>query len=118
MAVESASESAATYGRFAQAIRTVMRRPDVLACETDTRAWIIARDTGREGAQALGSRIAGAVRAAPPWRGAPMTVSIGLAVLGEDGRDCASLVEASEQAKFAAAAGGIGIVHGKPPTRE
>jgi GGDEF domain-containing protein len=111
-AVETESETAAIFGRFAQAVRRSVRRQDILACETDTRAWIIARDAGRPGAEALGSRIAGAVGAAQPWRGAPMTVSIGLAVLGEDGRDRASLVEAAEEARFAAAAGGIEIARG------
>src|SRR5581483_5848352 len=45
-------DAGATFGRFAQAVRTAVRRQDILACETDTRAWIIARDTARPGAQA------------------------------------------------------------------
>lgn len=109
VAVEEPAEATATFGRFAQAVRAVLRRQDTLACESDTRAWIIARDTGRVGAQALGSRVVGAVRAAPPWRGAPLTVSVGLAVLGEDGRDREGLIEAAEQSRFAAEASGIGV---------
>ena len=86
----------------------------MLACETDSRAWIIARDTGRAGAQALGSRIAVTVPGQESWRGAPLTVSVGLAVLGEDGHNASTLIEAAEQTRFAAEASGIGIVGGEP----
>jgi GGDEF domain-containing protein len=110
VAVEPGGEASATFGRFAQAVRAAVRRRDVLACETDSRAWIIARDTGRAGAQALGSRIATSVPAEESWRGAPLTVSVGLAVLGEDGYNAASLIDAAEQMRFAAEASGIGIV--------
>jgi GGDEF domain-containing protein len=109
-AAEPRGEASATFGRFAQAVRTAVRRRDVLACETDSRAWIIARDTGRAGAQALGWRIASNVPAEETWRGAPLTVSVGLAVLGEDGHNAAALIDAAEQTRFAAEASGIGIL--------
>ena len=48
------------------------------------------------------------------WNGAPLTVSVGLAVLGEDGHNAAALIDAAEQTKFAAEASGIGIVTGPP----
>jgi GGDEF domain-containing protein len=115
LTVEPASEASSTFGRFAQAVRGAVRRQDILACETETRAWIIARDTGRAGGLALGSRIAGAVRAAEPWRGAPMVVSVGLAVLREDGRDAASLIDAAEEAKFVAAANGVEVAQPERP---
>jgi hypothetical protein len=114
LAIEPQAEVSATFGRFAQAVRGSVRRRDVLACETDSRAWIIARDTGRAGAQALGSRIAVTVPGQGSWRGAPLTVSVGLAVLGEDGHNASTLIEAAEQTRFAAEASGIGIVGGKP----
>jgi GGDEF domain-containing protein len=110
IAVEPGREASATFGRFAQAVRTTVRRRDVLACETESRAWIIARDTGRAGAQALGTRIATSVPAEESWRGAPLTVSVGLAVLGEDGYNADALIDAAEQMRFAAQASGIGIV--------
>ncbi len=110
VAVEPHGEASATFGRFAQAVRTAVRRRDVLACETDSRAWIIARDTGRGGAQALGLRIATSVPTEESWRGAPLTVSVGLAVLGEDGYNAGALIDAAEQMRFAAEAIGIGIV--------
>ena len=114
LAVEPATEAAATFGRFAQTVRGVMRRQDILACESDARAWIIARDTSRAGAQALAARTAGSVRMAQAWRGAPLTVSIGVAVLGEDGSDSEELIDSAEQAMLAAAAEGVGVHRGGP----
>jgi GGDEF domain-containing protein len=110
IAVDDARAATATFGEFAKAVRGVVRRQDILVCETDARAWVIARDTGRPGAQALGLRISGAVRNSEPWRGAPMVASVGVAVLGEDGRSPSELIEAAEEARFAATAGGIDIL--------
>jgi GGDEF domain-containing protein len=69
----------------------------------------------RAGAHSLGGRIAGAVKAAEPWRGAPLTVSVGVAILGEDGQDRESLMGAAEQARFAAAASGTPVLGGLVP---
>jgi GGDEF domain-containing protein len=107
--IEAPGEATATFGRFAQAVRTVVRRQDILACETDARAWIIARDTGRHAAHALAARMVAAVGAAPPWRGAPLAVTVGFSVLGEDGAEVEALLEAAEEARFAAAATGTGV---------
>jgi GGDEF domain-containing protein len=122
LAAEAPAAASATFGRFAQAVRSAVRRRDVLAAETDSRAWIIARDTGRAGAQALGSRIANVVPAEESWRGAPLAVSVGVAVLGEDGNNATTLIDVAEQTRFAAEASGIGIVStssgepdGEPP---
>ncbi len=112
--VEDTSEIGASFGAFAQAMRTALRRRDILACETDTRAWVVARDTMRTGAQSLGGRIAGAVQAAEPWRGAPLTVTVGVAVLGEDGQNREALMGAAEQDRFAAAATGTPVLGGMP----
>jgi GGDEF domain-containing protein len=109
--VETEAGAAGTFGAFARAVRGVVRRQDILVCETESRAWIIARDTARAGAQALGSRIASAVRAGEPWRGAPLAASVGVSVLGEDGRTPAELIEAAEEARFAAAASGVDVIH-------
>jgi GGDEF domain-containing protein len=117
LAVEAPAQASAMFGRFAQAVRDAVRRQDILASETETRAWIIARDTGRAGAQALAGRIATLVRAAPEWRGAPLAVTVGIAVLGEDGGDSDSLIEAAEETRFAAAASGVGVIaEGRPPS--
>jgi len=110
LAVEPPAQASAMFGRFAQAVRDALRRQDILASESETRAWIIARDTGRAGAQALAGRIADLVRAAPEWRGAPLAVTVGIAVIGEDGGDAESLIEAAEQARLAAAASGVAVI--------
>lgn len=110
VAVENARAATATFGEFAKAVRGAVRRQDFLFCETDARAWVIARDTDRTGAQVLGSRISFAVRQREQWRGAPMVASVGVAVLGEDGRSPTELIEAAEEARFAAAAAGVEIV--------
>lgn len=99
----------AAFGRFAQAVRSVLRRQDLLASEAEARAWVIARDTGRAGATALGRRIAEAVQAADAPGGAPLAVAVGLAVLDEDGHDTETLLEAAEEAAFAAAASGSAV---------
>jgi GGDEF domain-containing protein len=114
-AAEEPAEATATFGRFAQALRGVVRRKDILVCETETRAWVIARETGRIGGQALATRLASAVSESSPWRGGPLTVNIGIGVLGEDGRDAMRLIEVAEEAKFAAAAAGVTAIHELPP---
>jgi GGDEF domain-containing protein len=106
VAVEPRAGARATFTRFAGAVRSALRRHDILVCESDARAWIIARDTGRDGAHSLGERIAAAVRSTEPWRGAPLVASVGVAVFGEDGRTSGELIEAAEEARFSAEAGG------------
>jgi hypothetical protein len=118
VAVETPDDATTTFGRFARAVRGVARRQDILVCETESRAWIIARDTGRAGARTLGSRIVGAVADAGHWRGAPMAASVGVVVLGEDGRTPGELVEAAQEAWFAATAGGGGVAAAQPASRQ
>jgi len=55
-----------------------------------------------------------AVRAEPPWRGAPMTISVGISVLGEDGRESATLMDVADEARFAATAEGVGLRESAP----
>jgi GGDEF domain-containing protein len=111
---ESPGEAGATFGGFARAVRSAVRRSEILACESDARAWIIAPDTPRSGARALGARIATAVEQAPPWRGAPLVASIGVAVLGEDGTTGADLIAAAEEAWFRASANGAHLAPASP----
>ena len=110
VAVEGRLGAAAALGQFAGAVRSAVRRGDILACESDARAWIIATNTGRLGAQALADRVAAAVRATEAWRGAPLGVSAGIAVYREDGTDVSELIEAAEEARFDAEASGGGVV--------
>jgi GGDEF domain-containing protein len=108
-AVEAPAQASATFHHFGAAVRSAVRRQDILVSETEGRAWIIARDTGRPGATALGARIAETVRETEPWRGAPLVASVGVAVLGEDGRTGSELIEAAEEARFAAAASRVDV---------
>ena len=114
LVVESPPGLAAAYGEFAQAVRDAVRRQDILVYETDARAWIIAPQTERSGAYALRTRISEAVRNGRPWRGAPMVASVGVAVLGDDGITAEQLIDAAEQARFAAAARGIAVMRTAP----
>ena len=111
-AAQTPSAAAETFSRFAGAVRSAVRRQDILVCESEARAWIIAPDTGRGGAYALGERIAAAVRDLETWGGAPLHASVGLAVLGEDGRTSAELIDAAEEARFAASASGLRVLRG------
>jgi GGDEF domain-containing protein len=113
-AAAEGGEAGELFDRFAEAVRSVLRRRDVLARESDSRAWIIGRETGRPGAQALAERIADAVAAVEPWGGAPLGVSIGIAVLGEDGDDAPGLLEAAEEDRFAASARGVSVFDEEP----
>ncbi len=109
LAVEAADECAAVLAAFGAAVRGAAGPAATVVEAGEGRAWVIAPGTDRDGAEALGSGIAVAVRAARHWRGAPLTAGVGVAVLGEDGSDAQSLIEAAEQAVFAAAASGIEI---------
>ncbi len=108
-ATESAAAATAAFEHFARAVRSVVRQQDILVCESDSRAWIIARDTARPEGQALAARVAEAVGAGPTWRGAPLTASVGVAVWGEDGHTSSELIGAAEEARFAASASGTGV---------
>jgi len=109
-AVEPGAEAAAVFGRFAQALRSQLGRDELFARAGEERAWVIARGSDREAARELAQRIAAAVAAAPPWLGAPLRTSIGIAVLGEDGCDGDSLVEQAAQSQLAASAAGVPTV--------
>lgn len=97
------------FSEFALAVRRALRRQDILVQETPFRAWVIARDTARAGAHSLGTRIAESVGETSSLSGSPLVSSVGVAVLGEDGIDCAQLMEAAEEARFAASARGIEV---------
>jgi GGDEF domain-containing protein len=104
--VERAGEA---FGEFARAVRRALRRQDILVQESPSRAWVIARETARAGAHSLGTRIAESVGETPSLSGSPLVASVGVAVLGEDGPDCAQLMDAAEEARFAASARGIEV---------
>ncbi len=106
---EGASE---LFARAARAVRSGVRRSDVLAHEDDGRIWLIAPDAVRAGAGALAARVAGAVEGAASSRGAPLTASIGLALYPDDGRSGEELMAQAEEGAYAARAAGVRVVDG------
>ncbi len=108
-AAESAGKVYGTFAGFLQAVRSVVRRQDILARESEERIWVIARGTSREGAQALAERALTAVKRTTPWRGTPPAASAGVAVLGEDAADRDGLIAACEEDRFGATAAGLGV---------
>ena len=76
---------------------------------------MIAGDTGRSGAKALALRIADAVEGAASLQGAALTVSVGIAVYPDDGRDAAALTGQAEEGMYAARAVGTRVGGGPEP---
>jgi GGDEF domain-containing protein len=110
IAAAAGSERAGeAFGEFSLAVRRALRGQDILVQETPSRAWVIARETARAGAHSLGARIAESVGETSSLSGTPLVASVGIAVLGEDGTECAQLTEAAEEARFAASARGIEV---------
>ena len=100
------------FERAARAVRSGVRRSDVLAHEDDGRIWLIAPDAVRAGAAALAARVADAVEGAASSRGAPLTASIGLALYPDDGRSGEELMAQAEEGAYAARAAGVRVVDG------
>jgi len=108
-AIAEPEEQGVPYGRLAQGIRRAIRRQDLVACDNEGRAWVIAPAVGRAGAIALAERIGAGVEHGEPWHGAALAATIGFAVYGEDGRDAPTLIERAEEAMLAASAAGMRI---------
>jgi diguanylate cyclase (GGDEF)-like protein len=103
------------FARIGRAVREHVRRADVVAHEDDGRVWVIAGDTGRGGAHALALRIADAVEAAASLHGAALTVSIGIAVYPDDGREAEMLTGQAEEGMYSARAAGTRVGGGPEP---
>jgi hypothetical protein len=104
--VETRTDAAAIWDEFRSALAEAVARDGLLICDEPGPAWIICGGASRRGARLISGRVA-AGAAKVQWRGAPIGVSAGIAVLGEDGDTAAALVDFAESAAFAAAAGGI-----------
>jgi GGDEF domain-containing protein len=116
-AVEPAREAAASFERLAAAVRAAVGPGDLVIADAPARVWVIAPASDGDAAGRLGSLIAAAVREGGSWRGAPLRASVGVAVLDEDAgdaADAAGLIEAAEEASFAAAAAGIEVGRAGP----
>lgn len=95
--------------RAERALRDELRPGDAAVRERDGRLWIVAGATDLEGARALARRLVHAAGTLPPLDGAPLRISIGIAVTPEDGTDAASLVAHADEGVFAARAAGVPI---------
>ncbi len=115
LAVEPTEEAAAGFERLAAVVRGAVGHGGVVFPDEGARVWVIAPGLDRDGAGQLGGVLAETVREGGSWRGAPLRASIGVATLYQDATDAAGLVEAAEEASFAAAARGIEVARaGKP----
>ena len=107
LAADLHGEARAALDRVERALRDELRPGDAAVRERDGRLWIIGGGTTLEGARALGRRLAGAASAAASLGGAPLRVSVGIAVSPDDGTDAASLVAHADEGVFAARAAGV-----------
>lgn len=90
-----------------QAVEGLLRQGDGARREGPGRIWITLPGTGPAGARALALRIAVAVERAAEHRGAPLTVSSGIAVFPGDALDAPGLMDQAEEALLRARAGGV-----------
>ena len=109
LAAADAEGAAEALARVERAVRDELRPGDALGREEDGRLWIVAADLGAPGARALAERLADAVAAVPPIRGAALTVSIGLAASPAGGADRDELTARADQSLYAARAAGVPI---------
>ncbi len=110
LASADAGGAAAALGAIEDAVRGELRPGDVLGREDDGRLWLVAAELGAPGARALAERLADAVATVAPLRGAPPTVSMGLAASPADGAEAESLVARADEALYAARAAGVPVV--------
>jgi GGDEF domain-containing protein len=101
--------TAAALARLEDGVRGELRPGDILGREHDGRLWVVAAGLGAPGARAMGERLADAVAAVAPLRGAPLTVSIGIAASPADGTDAEVLTARADEALYAARAAGVPI---------
>ena len=109
LAAADAQGAAEALARIERAVRDELRPGDVLGREEDGRLWIVAADLGATGARALAERLADVVAAVPALRGAPLSVSIGLAASPAGGADRDELTARADESLYAARAAGVPI---------
>jgi GGDEF domain-containing protein len=90
-----------------RAICNELRPADMLVRERLGRYWLTAPETDLATGRALGQRLADAVAAAAFHQGAPLALSIGLAVAPDDALDAEMLAAHADEGLFAARAAGV-----------
>jgi GGDEF domain-containing protein len=90
-----------------RAVSATLRPGDVLVRERAGRYWLAAPETDELAARILAEQLATAVSEAAQHHGAPLTMSIGIAVCPQHGTDAAELAAYADEAVFAARAAGV-----------
>jgi GGDEF domain-containing protein len=90
-----------------RAICSELRPADMLVRERLGRYWLTAPETDLASGRALGQRLADAVSTAAFHHGAPLALSIGLAVAPDDAIDAEMLAAHADEGLFAARAAGV-----------
>jgi GGDEF domain-containing protein len=90
-----------------RAICNELRPADMLVRERLGRYWLTAPETDLATGRALGQRVAEAVSTAAFHHGAPLALSIGLAVAPDDAIDAEMLAAHADEGLFAARAAGV-----------
>lgn len=108
-AAQAAGEVDELLEALERALAAELRPADQLLRAEPGRYWVTAPDTGPTVARLLAERLADGARAAAVHRGAPLTVSIGVATCPEDGDDARELAERADRAVFAARAAGTPV---------
>jgi GGDEF domain-containing protein len=90
-----------------RAICGELRPADMLVRERLGRYWLTAPETDVASGRALGQRLADAVSTAAFHHGAPLAMSIGLAVAPDDAIDADMLAAHADEGLFAARAAGV-----------
>jgi GGDEF domain-containing protein len=90
-----------------RAICNELRPADMLVRERLGRYWLTAPETDLASGRALGQRLADAVSRAAFHHGAPLALSIGLAVAPDDALDADLLAAHADEGLFAARAAGV-----------
>lgn len=88
-------------------LRAEIRGEDALVRERAGRYWIVASGFDEPAGRALASRVAGTVRDGTVLHGAPLTVSLGMAVGPQDGATADALVARADEGAFRARAAGL-----------
>jgi GGDEF domain-containing protein len=109
LAALGGERAAAAFSDFRKAVGSQVRRGESLVEENDTRVWVLSIDSGSDAAREHAQRIADAVGRLAPWHGVPPAVAIGVAVLGEHAQTAEALIEAAEEARYAASAAGVPV---------
>lgn len=91
------------------AIAAVLRPADSLIREAEGRYWLIAPDTGAALARSLAEQLAAAAGGSASHRGAPIRVTVGIAVCPEHGRDADTLIGHADMDLYAAQAAGRSV---------